>query len=98
MIIQYKDKELIEPDFSILNKKGILFVMLKDISELYKSDYMYSLHNNFIDIEIEDNILVLLTHQFAFLFNIEGSLISDKFKIGFLFNSNEEPVIFEVEK
>ncbi|EPP7233579.1 hypothetical protein ACTOJ1_000484 [Shigella flexneri] len=98
MIIRYKDKELIEPDFSTLNEKGVLFLMLKDISELYKSDYMYSLHNNFIDIEIEDNILVLLTHQFAFLFNMEGYLISDKFKIGFLFNSNDEPIIFEVKK
>lgn len=98
MIIKYKDKELIEPDFSTLDEKGILFIMLKDIAELYTSDYMYSLHNNFIDIEIEDNILVLITHQFAFLFNMEGYLISDKFRIGFLFNSNDEPVIFEVEK
>jgi len=98
MNITYKNKELVEPDFSTLIEKSVLFIMVKNVSEICKSDYAYSSYHNFIDIEVEDNVLMLITEQFSFLFNIDNIAVSNIFKVSFIFDLNSEPIIFEVER
>lgn len=98
MNITYKNKQLIEPIFSTFNEKGVLFIMVKDVSETCKSDYAYSSYHNFIDIEVEGNVLMLITEQFSFLFNIDNIDIPNIFKVSFIFDLNSEPIVFEVEK